>query len=339
MNFNDKIIQLLKEGFSDSEIISSIYSKYAIVLNKKTLLDKRLMVENMVGHKLKFDISKKIDFKLPNTIKNEFKNFMCEEFTILNLKNEKISYLINLVTRDNVLTEIEKDFLKQKTEELSLPHDLIEKANEYILSKNPYLDNIYSLILSDGIIKKEEILFLLEKTIENGYDEKHVNNRFWKFAINFHLAKLISIESFSKLIKIWYTAYKLNFTLISDSNSFLSQFKLFDSNDIKVSIDQALVYYQQKLIDFVCQHFKTKDFEINNLYNSIDFETNELKFIVDKDVKVKSETNSSLIDIKKNFKSNPMKSFNDYKKLIELNNPNISAKKLKEGFRLLIEDS
>lgn len=36
MNFNDKIIQLLKEGFSDSEIISSIYSKYAIVLNKKT---------------------------------------------------------------------------------------------------------------------------------------------------------------------------------------------------------------------------------------------------------------------------------------------------------------
>ena len=60
------------------------------------------------------------------------------------------------------------------------------------------MDNIYSLILSDGIIKKEEILFLLEKTIENGFDEEHVNNRFWKFAINFHLNKLVEIESFSK---------------------------------------------------------------------------------------------------------------------------------------------
>ncbi len=43
MNFNDSIIQYLKEGLSDSEIISNIYSKYAIVLNKKTLLNKRLM--------------------------------------------------------------------------------------------------------------------------------------------------------------------------------------------------------------------------------------------------------------------------------------------------------
>jgi len=339
MNFNDSIIQYLKEGLSDSEIISSIYSKYAIVLNKKTVVNKRLMVERMVGHKLKFDISKKIDFKLPNTIKNEFKNHVCEEFTILNLKNEKISYLINLVTRDNVLTEIEKDFLRQKTEELSLPDDLIEKANEYILSKNPYLDNIYSLILSDGLIKKEEILFLLEKTIENGYDEQHVNNRFWKFAINFHLNKLIGIQSFSKLIKIWYTAHKLSFDTICKSDNFFSQFKLFHSNDIKLSIDIALNFFEKKLVDFISNHFKTKDFEINNLYNSIDFKNNELKFVVDKNPKLKSKTNTDLIDIKNSFKSNPMKAYSDYKKLIELNNSNISNKKLKEGFRLLIEDN
>ena len=339
MNFNDSIIQYLKEGLSDSEIISNIYSKYAIVLNKKTLLNKRLMVEKMVGHKLKFDISKKIDFKLPNTIKNEFKNYMCDEFTILNLKDEKISYLINLVTRDNVLTEIEKDFLSQKTEELSLPHDLIEKANEYILSKNPYLDNIFSLILSDGIIKKEEIMFLLEKTIENEFDEEHVNNRFWKFAINFHLNKFLEIESFSKLIKIWYTANKLSFDVIYKSDNFLSQFKLFHSNDIKLSIDLALDFFEKKLTDSICSHFKTKDFEINNLYNSIDFKNNELKFVVDKNLKLKSEPNADLVDIKNSFKSHPMKAYGDYKKLMESNNPNISNKKLKEGFRLLIEDN
>ena len=339
MNFNDSIIEYLKKGFSDTEITNKIYSQYAIVLRKETLNKKRGMVENMLGHKLEFDIGKKIDFKLPNTIKKEFINYLCDDFTILNLKDEKLTYLINLVTRDNILTEIEKDFLIQKTEELSLPHDLIKKANEYILSKNPYLDNIFALILSDGIIKKEEVLFLAEKTIENGFDEKHVNNRFWKYAINFYLNELSEMDSFSKLIKIWYTANKLNFDSIFKSDNFLKEFKLFDNNDIKFTIDKACEFFESQLIKLVNKHFSTNDFEINNLYNSIDFKNNKLMFIKDKDYSLKKEIKIDFINIIRSFKKQPMKAFNDYKLLIQSKNQNISNKKLKLGFKSLIEDN
>ncbi len=37
MNFNDKIIELLKKGESDNQIKAKVYNQFAIVLTKKNI--------------------------------------------------------------------------------------------------------------------------------------------------------------------------------------------------------------------------------------------------------------------------------------------------------------
>ena len=96
-----------------------------------------------------------------------FQEFITEGFYILDNKNEDFNDLIKLVVKDNVITDIEKNFLKEKTLELNLSQDLLEKANEYLFSNNPFFDNILKIIYKDGIIKENELAFLVEKSKEH----------------------------------------------------------------------------------------------------------------------------------------------------------------------------
>ena len=58
-------------------------------------------------------------------------------------------------------------------------------------SNNPFFDSILSLIFKDGIVKENELKFLYEKSRENSFSKSFVNNRFWQYAINYHLEVLI----------------------------------------------------------------------------------------------------------------------------------------------------
>ena len=115
-----------------------------------------------------------------------FQEFITEGFYILDNKNEDFNDLIKLVVKDNVITDIEKNFLKEKTLELNLSQDLLEKANEYLFSNNPFFDNILQIIYKDGIIKENELAFLVEKSKENSFSPSFVNNRFWQYSFSIH---------------------------------------------------------------------------------------------------------------------------------------------------------
>tara|TARA_A100001015_G_scaffold153503_1_gene170362 strand:+ start:1237 stop:2247 length:1011 start_codon:yes stop_codon:yes gene_type:complete len=336
MNFNDKIIELLKKGESDGQIKENIYNQYAIVLTKKTLTEKRLMVERMIGKKLIFDLSIHVKIAPPYKVLEGFKHYFCEDFFDLEIQDAKISNLVKLVVRDNRLTEIEIDFIKQKIEELDLSRDLVERLNHYIFSNNPYLDNIYSLILSDGLIKKEEVLFLVEKTIESNYDENMVSNRFWQYAIYHYLKALIKNESFSKIVKIWYLAYELKLKEIYQKNSFFKSLNVFESNDMEKTISSALEKLEYKINQEGKKVFKSDEFSASSLYDIIDFKTNTLKIVKNEKDNIVT-LNKNLADIKKIYLEKPLKAFIEYEEFMKKTNRGISMKKIRDGFEKLVE--
>lgn len=337
MNFNDKIIELLKKGESDSQIKARIYNQFAIVLTNKTLAEKRLMVERMIGKKLVFDLSAHIKIDSPHRVLEGFKHYFCEGFFTLEIQNAKINNLVKLVVRDNKLTEIEIDFIKQKVDELNLAKDLVEALNNYIFSNNPYLDNIYSLILSDGLVKKEEILFLVEKTIESNYDEEMVNDRFWKYAFYHYLKTLVKNESFSKIVKIWYLGYQLKLKELYQKSFFFKYLNVFECNDMEKTISNALEKLEYKITQEGKRVFKTDEFSVSSLYDIIDFKTNTLKIISNEKDSSDNLLNKNLVDIKKIYLETPLKAFIKYEEFMKKTNNGISMKKIRDGFEKLVE--
>ncbi|MDC1371052.1 hypothetical protein N8289_04350, partial [Flavobacteriales bacterium] len=133
-----------------------------------------------------------------------FKEEHVSDFKILEIGNEKLNNLIRLVVMDNLISDVEKRFLIEKTKELNLPKELAKRAEDYLESNNPFLDRIFELIFSDGIISKVELEFIHEKIIEINLDRKIVNQRFWSYGIHFHLKELQGINDFKNWIVIWY---------------------------------------------------------------------------------------------------------------------------------------
>ena len=336
-NFNDTIIELLKKGESDVSIKTKIYSQYSIILTKKTLEKKRNFVEKMMGTDLSFNISSQIKIDSPKEIKSILVNYFCKDFELLNSDNEKINELIRLINRDNIITDIEKEFIIEKTKEFGLPDDLVKKTKEYIFSNNPYLDNIFSLILSDGKINKEELLFLMEKTIENSYNQFDVSDRFWRYSINFHLDSLFKLIGFEKVVKIWYVSFKLGFSNIFESTSFTKLLDIFYDSDIEKIISKSLKSMESDFVDQIKSKYKLKEYNINGLYNTIDFDENKLNIYYDQTNinKVKQSINPDLKKVIELNNSKPIEAFYLYKSIMLKNNPKISKKLIKENFENL----
>jgi hypothetical protein len=337
VRFNDLIIELLKKGESDSSIKTKVYSQYSIILTKKTLEKKRNFVEKMMGTDLSFNIGSQIKIDSPKKIKSIFVNYLCKDFELLNINNEKINELIKLVNRDNIITDIEKEFIIEKTKEFGLPDDLVKKTKEYIFSNNPYLDNIFSLILSDGKINKEELLFLMEKTIENSYNQFDVSDRFWRYSINFHLDSLFKLIGFEKVVKIWYVSFKLGFSNIFESTSFTKLLDIFYDSDIDKIISKSLKSMESDFVDQIKSKYKLKEYNINGLYNSIDFDENKLNIYYDqtKINEIKQSINPDLKKVIELINSKPIEAFYLYKSIMLKNNPKISKKLIKENFENL----
>ncbi|MBT7624038.1 MAG: hypothetical protein HN595_05860 [Flavobacteriaceae bacterium] len=331
------MIELLKKGESDSSIKTKVYSKYAIILTKKTLQAKRSLVEKMMGTNLLFSLSNQIKIDPPKKIKSIFVDYFCKNFELLNINNEKVNELIRLINRDNVITDIEKEFIVEKTKELGLSPDLINKTEEYIFSNNPYLDNIFSLILSDGKINKEELLFLMEKTIENSYNQLDVSDRFWRYSINFHLDSLFKLKDFEKLVKIWYASLKLDFSDIFDSTNFIKQLDIFYDSDIEKIISKSLKSMESDFVEQIKSIYKLKEYNINGLYNSIDFDENKLNIYYDKTKtnKLKQSINPDLKKVIELNNSKPIEAFYLFKSIMLKNNSKISKKLIKENFENL----
>jgi hypothetical protein len=175
------------------------------------------------------------------------------DFQILETQNEKLNELIKLVAIDNRITNVEKMFLIEKTKELELSIEIVDLAKNYLGSNNPILDKIFVMILQDGKIDKIEIDFIREKSTELGLNQEMVNERFWAFAIHFHLNDLIKLECFRDWIVHWYLqvySNTRNLNNIKQAHKFLDIFSDKSFNEM-IEISSLKLKQENQDIDNV----------------------------------------------------------------------------------------
>ena len=204
-----------------------------------------------------------------------FQTFITENFFILNTDNEDLNDLIKLVVKDNIITDIEKDFLKEKTLELNLSINLLNRANNYLFSNNPFFDNILALIFKDGIIKKSEIAFLIEKSKENSFSPSFTNNRFWQYSFSLHINDLVKFEGIQKIIKLWYLSQNSKFNLALNRDWIILQLNILKSTNIEENIDRALDNFEKAIFPFLENKYNLIITEIEKIYQYIKLDIDE----------------------------------------------------------------
>ena len=202
----------------------------------------------------------------------EFKNLIKSNFLGINTGNKKFDELIKLVVKDNQITPAEEAFLKEKTQELGLPFDLINKAKEHINSNNPYLDNIIHLIFEDGVISEKELTFLKEKEKENDFSKSFVNQRFWQIGVVFYLKELMEHRLFIQFVEYWEVGVTLGLELFKSDLWLMLNLDIHNSNNIKVIIEKGIGKIKIKLIDYLNHNYGLKENELENFRKVLNLE-------------------------------------------------------------------
>ena len=197
---------------------------------------------------------------------NKFKSFISDGFVSLG-KSSRLNELIKVIVHDNYISEIERKFLEEKTIELNLSKNLVNKAEEYLFSNNPYFDNILNIIFEDGLIKENELAFLFEKAEENSFSPSSVNNRFWQYGFSLHLEDLLKIESLPKIIRLWNLSQNENFQLALNKDWLILQLNIFKSSNIEKNLDRALKIFEDEMISFLNKKYNYV-FDISDLYRN-----------------------------------------------------------------------
>tara|TARA_B110000238_G_scaffold195092_1_gene233843 strand:- start:1091 stop:2713 length:1623 start_codon:yes stop_codon:yes gene_type:complete len=221
----------------------------------------------------KFPIEEMLKTQSPNISIKAFQNFITEDFILLNTDNEDLNNLIKMVVRDNVITDIEKAFLKEKTLELNLSADLIKKANEYLFSNNPFFDNILAIIFKDGVIKENELEFLFEKSKENNFSESFINKRFWQYYFKLHLNNLLEFKNIQKIIKLWHLSKILELDLVLTNDWIIMQLNILKSTKIENSIHRVLNKFEKIIFPLLENKYNLTSIDSEKLYGffSLDY--------------------------------------------------------------------
>ena len=208
----------------------------------------------------------------PRVSVDAFVKFITSDFKFLSSNNQELNDIVRVVVQDNKITEIEKSFLIDKTEELNLSQNLLELAKDYMFSNNPFIDNILKLIFKDGLVKENELSFLKEKAKENSFSNSFTNNRFWQYAFYNHVDALISNKNIRKIIKLWYVSQNSKFNLALKRDWILLQLNIFSSNCIDKNIDRALLNFEKEILLFFRNELKVTEIDLKNLYKKITLE-------------------------------------------------------------------
>ena len=168
-------------------------------------------------------------------VSNFFKNKLIE----ISTGNDKIDYLIKSVVKDNLITEAEELFLKNKAKEFSFEDDIIDKAKQLLEQNNPYLDNIIHIIFDDGIVSNEELSFLNEKTTENDFTQEFVNNRFWVIAFSEYRYHLLKLKGFDNIFKLIFIYLELNLNTRLNDDKLIEYLNIFSNYSIEDVVNQA----------------------------------------------------------------------------------------------------
>ncbi len=185
-------------------------------------------------------------------LRTSFINKIKKNYINVNSGDKRIDQLINSIVKDNVITDIEEQFLLQKIDEYKLSKDILDQAKKSLYMNNPYLDNLIHLIYEDGIITNTELVFLKEKVFENGFYEEFVNNRFWQIGIMHYLDHLLNIKSFETIIILWLTTQQFIITANLDDIWLFNQINIFGNlNKKKQSINSIIEDGLEKIEKYI----------------------------------------------------------------------------------------
>ena len=200
-------------------------------------------------------------------VSNFFKNKLIE----ISTGNDKIDYLIKSVVKDNLITEAEELFLKNKAKEFSFEDDIIDKAKQLLEQNNPYLDNIIHIIFDDGIVSNEELLFLNEKTTENDFTQEFVNNRFWVIAFSEYRYHLLKLKGFDNIFKLIFIYLELNLNNRLNDDKLIEYLNIFSNYSIEDVVNQA----EKDILAFISEllrnseKIKNINYFLNEAYDKI----------------------------------------------------------------------
>lgn len=200
-------------------------------------------------------------------VSNFFKNKLIE----ISTGNDKIDYLIKSVVKDNLITEAEELFLKNKAKEFSFEDDIIDKAKQLLEQNNPYLDNIIHIIFDDGIVSNEELSFLNEKTTENDFTQEFVNNRFWVIAFSEYRYHLLKLKGFDNIFKLIFIYLELNLNTRLNDDKLIEYLNIFSNYSIEDVVNQA----EKDILAFISElirnnkKIKNINYFLNEAYDKI----------------------------------------------------------------------
>ena len=243
----------------------------------KLLSDEKLSNEN--HHNSKSNTTSLINLifnnEKPHISIEAFQKFITEGFYRLNTNNAELNDLIKLVVHDNVITDIERNFLIEKTLELKLSIDLVKKANNYLFSNNPFFDNILDIIFKDGLVKENEIAFLIEKSKETLFSSSFINYRFWQYSFSLQLDKLLEFDKIKKIIKLWYLSQNAKIELQLNKDWLITQLNILKSTKIEDNINRAFENFEKKVFPYLENKYNISKSEIEGIYELIVLDSNQ----------------------------------------------------------------
>lgn len=198
----------------------------------------------------------------------EFKTQNTDNFLSLEYQNDDIIDLIKIIVQDDKITEIEARFLEEKLVELNLDKQILDDITNHLKSNNPYLDKIFNLIFRDGEVNELELKFIKEKQIENKYSLGAVNDRFWRFAINYHLNVLLEKKYFIDVIKLWHIL-KITDTLNDSNFSVIQKLNINLSNNFETILEKAHEDLLNEIKAELSKKYNFNDDEFNAFYREI----------------------------------------------------------------------
>jgi len=279
-----------KHGVTSKEISNILRKEFNTLLHKQEV--NKLIYSNLTSYvdycKNTYTYSlKKFNSEQKNKKENNFdelindysseyvqlvvSNFFKNKLIKISTGNDKIDYLIKSVVKDNLITEAEELFLKNKAKEFSFEDDIIDKAKQLLEQNNPYLDNIIHIIFDDGIVSNEELLFLNEKTSENNFTKEFVNNRFWVIAFSEYRYHLLKLKGFDNIFKLIFIYLELNLNTKLNDDKLIEYLNIFSNYSIEDVVNQA----EKDLLAFISEllrnneKIKNINYFLNEAYSKI----------------------------------------------------------------------
>ena len=286
----DRIIDLYCNGLSFIEIKHKITFEKGVELSIgeiKKITHDFYKLSNKISTENDNEFLELIPEHSYKKVKQLVSYFFKEKLIELSSGNKDLDYLIKTIVKDNIITEIEREFIIEKSLDLGFDQSDLKNLKKFLGVNNPYLDRIINMILEDGVVTDKELEFIIEKVKENKIDKYQANTRFWVIAFSKYFDKLIKIEGFDEIVKLIFLYLEFGFSDDDNDQYIFDCLNIFSSENFNEIITTAKKELSELLVIFI----ESKN-SVNNIEKFIDDAFHEIKIDT-------SISDSNLVDPKK----------------------------------------